>query len=70
MYPAIYSSSSWTRVTISITFSYVISDNTIQPSSPTTKKTILEDILPRLPVTVIGLEEALEALENSGPAKW
>ncbi|KAL2788529.1 Isochorismatase-like protein [Aspergillus keveii] len=51
-------------------FVYVISDNTIQPSSPTTKKTILEDILPRLPVTVISLEEALEALENSGPAKW
>jgi hypothetical protein len=50
--------------------SYVISDNTIQPNSPTTKKTILEDILPRLPVTVISLEEALEALENSGPAKW
>jgi hypothetical protein len=64
------SSSSWTRLTISITFNYVISDNAIQSNSPATKKTILEDILPRLPVTVISLEEALEALGNSGPAKW
>ncbi|KAL3496718.1 cysteine hydrolase family protein [Aspergillus germanicus] len=51
-------------------FVYVISDNTIQPNSPATKDAILKDILPRLPVTVISLEEALEALENSGPVKW
>ncbi|KAL2852563.1 Isochorismatase-like protein [Aspergillus pseudodeflectus] len=49
---------------------YVISDTTIQPNSPATKDAILKDILPRLPVTVISLEEALEALGNSGPARW
>ncbi|KAL2855371.1 Isochorismatase-like protein [Aspergillus pseudoustus] len=51
-------------------FVYVIGDNTIQPDAPKVKETILEDILPGLPVTVITLQEALEALGNSGPARW
>ncbi|KAL3466129.1 Isochorismatase-like protein [Aspergillus heterothallicus] len=49
---------------------YVISDNTLQPGAPKVKEAVLGEILPKLPVSVISLEEALEGLENSGPARW
>ncbi len=50
--------------------SYVIANNTIEtPSnSPDINTNILEGILPKLPVAVITLEQALAALNASGPA--
>ncbi len=50
--------------------SYVIANNTIEtPSnSPDINTNILEGILPKLPVAVITLEQALAALNVSGPA--
>ncbi|KAK0858836.1 hypothetical protein LTS02_009642 [Friedmanniomyces endolithicus] len=49
---------------------YVIANNTIEtPSnSPDINTNILEGILPKLPVAVITLEQALAALNVSGPA--
>ncbi|KAK3117010.1 hypothetical protein LTR53_002031 [Teratosphaeriaceae sp. CCFEE 6253] len=49
---------------------YVIANNTIEspPNTPDINTNILEGILPKLPVNVITLEQALVALNNSGPA--
>ncbi|RDW61826.1 cysteine hydrolase [Aspergillus mulundensis] len=49
---------------------YVISDTTIEPGAPDIQSTIMEGILPGLPVTVLTLEQALRTLRNSGPAVW
>lgn len=50
--------------------SYVIANNTIETASdsPGINDAILQGILPKLPVTVITLEQAIEALDRSGPA--
>lgn len=50
--------------------SYVIANNTIEsaPNDPDINTNILEGILPKLPVNVITIEQALAALDRSGPA--
>ncbi|KAK3051888.1 hypothetical protein LTR09_006842 [Extremus antarcticus] len=49
---------------------YVIANNTIEspPNTPDINTNILEGILPKLPVDVITIEQAMAALERSGPA--
>ena len=49
---------------------YVIANNTFEspPNTPDINTNILEGILPKLPVGVITIEQALAALERSGPA--
>ncbi|KAK5165546.1 uncharacterized protein LTR77_009075 [Saxophila tyrrhenica] len=49
---------------------YVIANNTIEspPNTPDINRNILEGILPKLPVDVITIEQAMAALERSGPA--
>lgn len=49
---------------------YVIVDNTIEspPNAPRIDRAIKEGILPKLPVNVITLSQALAALKRSGPA--
>ncbi|KAK3707497.1 hypothetical protein LTR37_012139 [Vermiconidia calcicola] len=49
---------------------YVIANNTIEspPNDPDINANILEGILPKLPVDVITIEQALAALDRSGPA--
>lgn len=49
---------------------YVISDNTIDPNATAIKDAILTQIMPKLPVSVITLDQAIKALENSGPAVY
>ncbi|KAI3028634.1 hypothetical protein CBS147345_2047 [Aspergillus niger] len=52
---------------------YVISNNTIETPStyaPLNQKIILEGILPELPVNVITIEQAIGALNRSGPAVY
>lgn len=50
--------------------SYVIANNTIEPSpdEPGINAAILEGIIPKLPADVITIEQAMAALQNSGPA--
>jgi len=50
----------------------VIANNTIEtpPNTPDINTNILEGILPKVPVNVITLEQALVALNNSGPAVY
>ncbi|KAF4554983.1 Hypothetical protein D9617_3g020520 [Elsinoe fawcettii] len=49
---------------------YVIANNTIEspPDTPDINNNILSGILPKLPVDVITIEQALGALNRSGPA--
>jgi hypothetical protein len=49
---------------------YVIANNTIEspPDGPNINYSILQGILPKLPVNVISIEQALDALSRSGPA--
>ncbi|PYH94634.1 cysteine hydrolase family protein [Aspergillus ellipticus CBS 707.79] len=52
---------------------YVISNNTFETSSTYSsqnQKIILEGILPLLPVNVITIEQAIDALSRSGPAVY
>jgi len=51
---------------------FVISDNVIESPSdvPGINAAILEGILPKLPVNVISLEQAIAALGRSGPASF
>ena len=51
-------------------FRYVISNNTIEtaPDTPGINAAILEGVIPKLPAQVISIEQAIEALGNSGPA--
>lgn len=51
-------------------YSYVIANNTIEtpPNSPDINTNILAGILPKVPVNVITLEQALAALNQSGLA--
>jgi hypothetical protein len=50
-------------------FSIVISNNTIEtPPEKNIPDAILNGILPKLPVEVVTIEEAMAALERSGPA--
>lgn len=52
--------------------SYVISNNTIEtpPDTPGINAAILEGVIPKLPAQVISVEQAIEALGNSGPAVY
>ena len=56
--------------TANLQHSYIIANNTIEspPHGPQINKAILEGILPKLPVDVITIEQALAALDRSGPA--
>ena len=49
---------------------YVIANNTIEsaPNTPDINTNILAGILPKIPVNVITIEQALAALKRSGPA--
>lgn len=51
---------------------YVIANNTIEtpPAGPEVYDALLEGALPKLPVNVITLEQALDALSRSGPAVY
>ncbi|KAK3667962.1 hypothetical protein LTR22_001029 [Elasticomyces elasticus] len=51
---------------------YVIANNTIEtpPNTPDINTNILEGILPKLPIDVITIEQALAGLNNSGPAVY
>ncbi|PSK35894.1 hypothetical protein B9Z65_5709 [Elsinoe australis] len=51
---------------------YVIANNTIEspPDTPDINNNILSGILPKLPVDVITIEQALAALNQSGPATY
>ncbi|PYI07670.1 cysteine hydrolase family protein [Aspergillus sclerotiicarbonarius CBS 121057] len=52
---------------------YVIANNTIESPStyaPSNQKIILEGILPNLPVNIITIEQAIGALNRSGPAVY
>jgi len=51
---------------------YVISNNTIEtpPNDPGINDAILQGIIPKLPANVITIEEALTALNRSGPAVY
>jgi len=51
---------------------YVIANNTIEqaPNNPDINTNILAGILPKLPVNVITIEQALAALKRSGPATY
>lgn len=53
-------------------FRYVISNNTIEtpPDTPGINAAILEGVIPKLPAQVISVEQAIEALGNSGPAVY
>jgi len=53
-------------------FRYVISNNTIEtpPDTPGINAAILEGVIPKLPANVISVEQAIEALGNSGPAVY
>ena len=53
-------------------FRYVISNNTIEtpPDTPGINAAILEGVIPKLPAQVISIEQAIEALGNSGPAVY
>jgi hypothetical protein len=53
-------------------FRYVISNNTIEtpPDTPGINAAILEGVIPKLPANVISVEQAVEALGNSGPAVY
>jgi hypothetical protein len=52
--------------------SYIISNNTIEtpPDTPGINVAILEGVIPKLPANVITIEQAIEALGNSGPAVY
>ena len=49
---------------------YVIANNTIEsaPNDPDIYYNLLQGALPKLPVDVITIEQALDALSRSGPA--
>ncbi|CAK4030433.1 Hypothetical predicted protein [Lecanosticta acicola] len=51
---------------------YVIANNTIEtpPDTPGINEAILEGIIPKLPANVITIEQAMAALERSGPAVY
>ncbi|KAI1338960.1 Isochorismatase-like protein [Xylariaceae sp. FL0016] len=51
---------------------YVIANNTIEtpPMGPEVNTAILEGVIPKLPADVITLEQAIAALERSGPAVY
>jgi hypothetical protein len=51
---------------------YVIANNTIEapPNTPDINTNILEGIIPKLPVDIITIEQALAALKRSGPAVY
>ncbi|KAL5342046.1 cysteine hydrolase family protein [Aspergillus crustosus] len=51
---------------------YVITNNTIEmpPDAPCINDAILQGILPKLPVNVITVEQAIQALEKSGPTAY
>jgi hypothetical protein len=51
---------------------YVIANNTIEspPNDPDINYNILQGVLPKLPVDVITIEQALDALGRSGPAVY
>jgi hypothetical protein len=51
---------------------YVISNNTIEsaPNTAGIDQAIKQGIIPKLPANVITLEQALAALERSGPAVY
>ena len=51
-------------------FRYVIANNTIEsaPDTPAINYNILAGILPKVPINVITIEQALAALNHSGPA--
>lgn len=53
-------------------YRYVIANNTIEspPDTPDINNNILSGILPKLPVDVITIEQALAALNQSGPATY
>lgn len=50
----------------------MIANNTIEspPDTPDINNNILSGILPKLPVDVITIEQALAALNQSGPATY
>lgn len=52
--------------------SYVIANNTIESPSdaPGINAAILEGIIPKLPAQVITIEQAIAALNRSGPALY
>lgn len=51
---------------------YIIANNTIEsePNTPDINYNLLAGALPKLPVNVITIEQALVALGNSGPAVY
>lgn len=51
---------------------YVIANNTIEspPNTPDIHANILNGILPKLPVDIITVEQAIAALNQSGPAAY
>lgn len=51
---------------------YVIANNTIEtpPDTPGLYRAALEGMIPKLGANVITLEQAIAALERSGPATW
>jgi hypothetical protein len=57
---------------LTIVSRYVIANNTIEipPNAPDLNTNILEGILPKIPVNVITIEQAVAALGRSGPAVY
>lgn len=53
-----------------VVYRYVIANNTIEspPDDPSINYNILQGILPKVPIDVITIEQAMDALERSGPA--
>lgn len=51
---------------------YVIANNTIEPApdGPEINTAILSGIIPKLPASVITIEQAVAALARSGPAVY